>query len=133
MVGDATGAKMPNLLFTNNLLVAGKYAMMATNSATGQCALSGLPATTISNCFNPYNFNTNAILGYVPTVNSGGIWPTNNSTPNTVSAAMMNNYNGGVGGDYRLQTGSPYKNAGTDGKDLGADINAVNSALAGVP
>src|SRR5439155_7019993 len=32
--------------------------------------------------------------------------------------------------DYHLAPTSPYKNAGTDGKDLGADIDAVNSATA---
>jgi hypothetical protein len=40
------------------------------------------------------------------------------------------NFNGGNGGDYHLVSGSPYKNAGTDGKDLGADINAIQAATA---
>jgi hypothetical protein len=31
-----------------------------------------------------------------------------------------------------LQSTSPYKNAGTDGKDLGADMEAIEAALAGV-
>jgi hypothetical protein len=34
-------------------------------------------------------------------------------------------------GDYRLSTGSPFRNAGTDGKDIGADITAVTAATAG--
>jgi len=38
------------------------------------------------------------------------------------------NFNGGDGGDYHLQQSSQYVNAGTDGKDPGADIDAVNSA-----
>src|SRR5213595_1111325 len=33
-----------------------------------------------------------------------------------------------TGGDYRLSATSPYKNAGTDGKDPGADIDALNLA-----
>ena len=36
------------------------------------------------------------------------------------------------GGNYQLQNTSPYKNAGTDGKDLGADIAAIQAAIAGV-
>ena len=36
-----------------------------------------------------------------------------------------------AGGNYALSASSPYKNAGTDGKDIGADIVAVNSATAG--
>jgi hypothetical protein len=42
------------------------------------------------------------------------------------------NYNNGIGGDYHLKSSSPYKNAGTDGKDLGADMNALDAAIAGV-
>jgi hypothetical protein len=32
--------------------------------------------------------------------------------------------------NYSLLSSSPYKNAGTDGKDLGADIAAVTAAIA---
>ena len=35
-----------------------------------------------------------------------------------------------TGGDYHLSTTSLYKNAGTDGKDLGADIDALDAATA---
>jgi hypothetical protein len=41
-------------------------------------------------------------------------------------------YNNGNGGNYELQPTSPYKNAGTDGKDLGADIVGLNQLLANV-
>ena len=41
-------------------------------------------------------------------------------------------YKQGGGGDYRLQPGSPFKNAGTDGRDLGADIVGLQAAVAGV-
>jgi len=37
-----------------------------------------------------------------------------------------------VGGNDQLQPISPYKNRGTDGKDLGADIVGLNQALNGV-
>ena len=36
------------------------------------------------------------------------------------------------GDDYHLVPGSPYKGAGTDGRDVGADIDAVMAATAGV-
>jgi hypothetical protein len=42
------------------------------------------------------------------------------------------NYNGGNGGDYHLQPSSPYKHKGTDGRDLGADMDAITAATAGV-
>jgi hypothetical protein len=41
-------------------------------------------------------------------------------------------YNDGNGGNYELQASSPYKNKGSDGKDLGADIVGLNEALANV-
>jgi hypothetical protein len=42
------------------------------------------------------------------------------------------NYNNGNGGDYHLLVSSPYKNAGTDGRDLGADVDMIVSETAGV-
>ena len=33
-------------------------------------------------------------------------------------------------GNYALAPSSPYKNAGTDGKDIGADIAGLNAATA---
>jgi hypothetical protein len=37
-----------------------------------------------------------------------------------------------AGGNYRLSATSPYRNAGTDGKDIGADFDALTAATAGV-
>jgi hypothetical protein len=42
------------------------------------------------------------------------------------------NYNNGNGGNYQLLPTSPYKNAGTDGQDLGADISMIQSLTTGV-
>ncbi len=39
---------------------------------------------------------------------------------------------GTEGGDYHLVATSPFKNAGTDGKDLGADVDAVMGHIEGV-
>ena len=52
--------------------------------------------------------------------------------PQTVNDVGFVNYNNGNGGNYELQSNSPYKNKGTDGKDLGADIVGLNAALANV-
>ena len=35
-------------------------------------------------------------------------------------------------GNYRLATDSPFKMAGTDGKDIGADLDAIEAATTGV-
>jgi hypothetical protein len=52
--------------------------------------------------------------------------------PATVSKVEFVNFDSGDGGNYQLQSSSPYKYKGTDGKDLGADIVGLNSALANV-
>jgi hypothetical protein len=52
--------------------------------------------------------------------------------PQTVSDVDFTDYNNGNGGNYQLLSSSPYKNAGTDGKDLGADIVGLNQELANV-
>jgi hypothetical protein len=59
-------------------------------------------------------------------------WPANNLFPATPEDVQFVNYNNGNGGDYQLMNTSPYKNAGSDGKDLGADIVGLQAALAGV-
>ena len=41
-------------------------------------------------------------------------------------------FNNGNGGNYQLSPTSPFKNAGTDGKDPGADIDGLQNATAGV-
>ena len=55
-----------------------------------------------------------------------------NMLPQTINDAGFVNYNNANGGNYELQPSSPYKNKGTDGKDLGADIVGLNAALANV-
>ena len=50
----------------------------------------------------------------------------------TWSSVGLASYNNGQNGNYQLSSASPYKNAGTDGKDLGADISGLLTATAGV-
>jgi len=52
------------------------------------------------------------------------------SASNYFPAAITNiNFVNYANGDYRLASNSIYKNAGTDGKDIGCDINALNAAI----
>jgi hypothetical protein len=52
--------------------------------------------------------------------------------PATPQDVQFVNYNNGNGGNYQLLPSSPYKNAGSDGKDLGADIVGLEAELANV-
>jgi hypothetical protein len=85
---------------------------------------------SLSKCFTAYTFNHNALIA-VPSKYPPSQWPAGNNFPASIAAVGFVHPNNGVNGDYRLLPTSPYKNAGTDGKDLGADINAIRHATAG--
>ncbi len=53
-----------------------------------------------------------------------------NLFPGAFSSVGFVNYNNGNGGNYHLTSGSVGHLAGTDGKDIGADIDAVNAHTA---
>ncbi|TMI79287.1 MAG: hypothetical protein E6H03_10565, partial [Bacillati bacterium ANGP1] len=85
---------------------------------------AGNPPATLAGSFPGAVFAGNALVG-----GSSLDYPPNNFFPPTPADVGFVNY---AGGDYRLAASSPYKNAGTDGKDVGADINAINAATANV-
>ena len=131
-VGDDTGVNLPmaNIFFTNSIVNAGAYPVWSTGGSTN-CAIKDVPITTMTACFSSSSLSTNAIVASPKNYPSTS-WPTGNFFPINAAAVQFVNYNNGNGGDYHLQSTSPYKNAGTDGKDLGADVNAVLAAIAGV-
>ncbi len=109
---DNAGNKGDNLVFRDCLGDAG------TNGFFGQPGVEGTVA--LNSNFDPWDFEGNVII------DGSGTYPPNNSLPAdraTVSFVDFDN------GNYRLDDDSPYKNAGTDGTDPGADIQAVEDAL----
>jgi len=104
-------------IFRNNINPHNEYGVMGSGYATGNASLAHF--------FPGIEFTKNILQG-------GSSSNYSNYPGNYFPAAMSNvgfvNYNNGNGGDYHLLSSSPYKNAGTDGKDLGADIDAVNAA-----
>jgi hypothetical protein len=126
-----TNASMYGLVFTNNLIATGRYPIWDAAGGTNNCAQSDVPVTVITNCFATRTFSNNALVA-TPTAFPPSKWPAGNMFPATVSEAGFVNFNSGNGGNYELQSSSPYKNKGTDGKDLGADIVGLNAALANV-
>jgi hypothetical protein len=122
--------KIPNIGFTNNLLLSGRYPIW-NDGGDNPCANSVYPKQNLDNCFASYAFTTNGIISdpeqYPPSK-----WPANNMFPANPDAVQFVNYDGGNGGDYHLLSSSPYKNAGSDGKDLGADIDTILADTDGV-
>jgi hypothetical protein len=133
VIGDmvATSTQMKNFVFTNSIVNAGTYPIWSTGGGPANCAYHDSPLITFNACFTNSTFVANAIIASPPTY-SAAAWPSRNFFPESAATVRFANYNGGSGGDYHLQRSSRYKGLGTDGKDLGADVDAVRSATAGV-
>ena len=61
---------------------------------------------------------------------AGGVasrYPTDNFFP--TAAEFLNHFVNAAAGDYHLATWSPFNAAGTDGKDVGVNVDAVTAAL----
>ncbi len=132
VIGDfvATSGPINNFIFTNSIVTAGANPVWSTGGGPANCAFHDDPRTTFQSCFAGSTMAANVILDPPPAYGPGN-WPANNYFPKSARAVKFANYNGGNGGDYRLQPSSPYKNKGTDGKDLGADVDAIQAATAG--
>jgi hypothetical protein len=123
--------QMSKLVFTNNLVVTGEYPVWNKGGGTSSCAYQNVPVTTIQKCFASSSFQNNGLIASPPQYPPSD-WPANNLFAPTIDYVQFTDYNNGNGGNYQLLPGSPYKNAGNDGKDLGADIGGLNQALANV-
>jgi len=100
------------LVMHSNILMHGNYGLKGDATGEGTASLQTFAAG--------YLFTNNAMV-------SGGTatsYPANNYFPATLTALSFVNL---TGGDYRLSTTSTYLNKGYDGRDIGADINTVNS------
>jgi hypothetical protein len=125
-----------NVTVTNNLFSAGRRQIASAGGGQRNCATAAdSPSGVLKNCFSGVTFTNNLIIG------GGRGWPKENIFAGDPSSAGVRDFHGGSGGDYRLcrQKGeeqcrkpSPGLGAGIDGKDVGADIKAIESATEGV-
>jgi hypothetical protein len=126
----ATDPLMGPFSLLNSIVVAGAFPVWSAGGGPSNCAYSDIPILSLSQCFTAYTFNHNALIA-VPSAYPPPKWPAGNDFPASIAAVGFANPKNGVNGDYHLLSTSPYKSAGTDGKDLGADINAIQAATAG--
>ncbi|PYX89676.1 MAG: hypothetical protein DMG68_04280 [Acidobacteria bacterium] len=124
------GVQMSNIVITNSIMTAGGYPVWSTGG-TNNCAYGNKPMPVFNSCFNPYVFAKNVVIS-LPANSPVSLWPTGNFFATSTTAIGFVNYNNGIGGDYRLLPTSPYHNAASDGKDIGADVTAINAAISGV-
>ena len=112
----------PGFVFINNLFSYCSYAAKGDGTADGD--------GTLTTYFPGLQFTKNAIVGYPAGAVNFTSFP-GNYFPASWSVVDFVNYNNGLNGNYQLSPASPYKGAGTDGNDIGADINVVNTATGG--
>jgi hypothetical protein len=129
----STGAEMYNFVWKNSILPAGQYGYLNGGNGPQDCGNNDNPSTpNISQCFTGTTlFGSNLIAwGSV----TGGSWASLGGQAASVLVADQNavQYANLVGQDYHLQASSPGHAAADDGKDIGADTNAVNTYTQGV-
>ena len=117
---DGSIPAVTNIFFSNNIIQHGLNGVKAGGSTEG--------TSTVTTWFNgTISWQKNALIG-ASAGSYGGVL-TGQFFPADVASVLFLNV---PGKDYRLTAGSPFKNAGSDGKDLGADITTVETKTAGV-
>jgi len=111
----AYGEPNLNVVFTNNLAPHNLYGIKGDSASDG--------AGTLDNYFPGVVFKKNLIAG-----RGGSAYPSKNFYPASLDDIGFVDLSNG---NYRLSSASPYKNAGTKGKDIGADIDAIELAIRG--
>jgi len=133
------GPKLPNFALTNSVFSVGDRRQPVASAGGGpkSCAsktqaLGG--EAVLQACFDPYRFEKNLIIS------GRGSFPKGNIVVGSPEAAGIRDLKDGVSKDPRLchekgpgcPKASPGAGAASDGRDLGADIDAVEAAIAGV-
>jgi hypothetical protein len=135
---DRDQPRATNFSITNSILSAAEREVTTTGGGQKNCTFGAVvigPEAVFNSCFNSMTFAHNVIIGPIKQ------WPKGNSFPKNEDSVGFVNYNHGKDGDYHLckeknrpppcKQASPYVRAGSDGKDLGADIDAVEAATHG--
>lgn len=128
---NAANPQMYGFVMTNSVATTGKYPVWSDGRGKSNCAHTDVPLTSMNACFATYTFNNNLIVAS-PSQYPPSSWPSLSLFASSPDDVGFVDYENGNGGNYQLQPGSPYKNLGTDGRDLGADVAGLIQALAGV-
>jgi hypothetical protein len=121
--------QIDNFELTNSIGDAGTSGAYPTGGGSDNCSVGqATVADMVSACWAGASSLTGNLF-VTDYATSAPVFPSGNFTTSAWSKVGFVSFNGGDGGDYHLQTSSQYHKAGTDGKDLGADIDSVNSAM----
>ena len=132
------GQKIDNFRMTNNVFATGsrRPPIASAGGGPGNCATraqKGGPEAVLQACFSNYKFEKNLIIS------ERGSWPSGTIVVSD-KAAGIRDLKEGVSRDPRLcrekgpgcAKASPGAGASAGGSDLGADVDAVEAAIAGV-
>ena len=128
-IGNRADHPLTGFRWTNNLLSAAGGGIITTGGGNANCAFpnfGGGPLGTLDRCFKLYTFAGNILIGATEQ------WPKDNYAPPSLTSVRIAGSDLNLPRSFLLQAGSPYRNVGTDGKDPGADVTAVENAIAGV-
>ena len=128
---DTSYPEMYGFTWSNNIFTGG-IGVHTTGGGPSNCAFQLDSAGVLASCFKQPGFSHNALIG------ATGHWPTQNFFVNSLADIKFTSTGSSpvpgalpvVG--FQLQSSSPYAGAGTDGKDLGADVQALDAAVSGV-
>jgi hypothetical protein len=127
VLGAPLGSPIQNLTFTNNIVSSPPGLAITGTGAKAPCGFQGNAARErLKSCVAPLRFEGNALVG------TNDNWPRGNFFPQDLKSVKFLSYDAGSDRDYRLSPQSPHKNRGTDGKDLGADIDAITRLTSNV-
>lgn len=130
VIGGPLGAKMTGLSITNSIFMTGTKTIATTGGGRDRncSAMPDFkpPEAILRECFSSYSFHHNVII------DGGGGWPKDNKTPKNVQEVAFSNFANGRGGNYHLSSSSKFKRAAADERDVGADLDAIDKATAGV-
>jgi hypothetical protein len=115
------GLPNTNFVYQNNITPHNLYGVMGTGYA------SGMPS--LDHFFPGYVFQSNVIEDIAASGVSPSKYPASTLFSPSWGAVKFMNF---ASGNYALAPSSSYKNAGTDGKDIGADIAGLNAATSSV-
>jgi hypothetical protein len=138
-IGNATGKKLTNFVIANNLFYSsGPRQIGNAGGGPQNCAFNPDaqgPAGIFKSCFADPVVDHNLIV-------TGANWPPGNIMVRDVAAAGLETVTGNNVQDYRLcrskdaarscHKPSPAIAAGSDGKDIGADIERIEQVTSGV-
>jgi hypothetical protein len=119
IVGD--GEPSTGFVYRNNITPHQAYGVLGTGTGVGN--------GTLAYYFPSVVFAKNAIAGPWPTAGGATVSMFSNYPANFFPASLQDvGFVDLAGRNYSLASSSPYKNAASDGKDIGVDFGALNAA-----